>query len=773
MKKRLHRLTISIIAGLVLLLFKPTVSFANENNDWIEYDVVSGTERVISFNEIQTDGLPESLEASPPVALKAAKTASGIGIIGEDDRVKVTDTTQYPYSAVVRTVATGNGHNGGQGSGALINSNLVLTCAHAVFNLENGFANVHVTPGNSTTEPKIPFGKTESKKVYIPKAYRDNPTIEEDIALIQLENSIGTQTGWMGITYFEDYYSYGNYTVTGYPGMFGGDMYTENNETNIIMPDSSKNLFTYFDVTTGNSGSPLYNSLNQIRGVIVSYANEKDETIAARATNIDFNRFAFINYLISKPVELKKIAIAPKTANLLPKKLETIKLEVSAEPENAIIPTIKWESSNPEIAVVDSNGVVSGIKEGISTITATTTDGNYTANSQVVVGDDHGNSYLSATSVKLGEESFGTIEYNGDSDLFFCEIDKGKSFIVISDTKPTQIARTNTQSGSWASGSSVRYTIEKDGLFYTANNASFQNYENISIKFSEKVGTDYSFKVIAIDSGLPVVNETSYTLNIGDSISLKAKTGHEVTSDLTYSVTGDNIPVDSNGRVVAVDPGISSIKIEDPITGEAVQVRIVVNDDHGNTFETATKIEIAGKYTGKIDYTMDVDWFHGEFSGEDFYTIKSSKRNSQMSQLQSNQWVSGISGYVEEDGFYYDSVPYAYGEDMKKGIRFRMVGTPGEIYDFELIKYEPNPPTISSPLDITLKVGESTKIIAQANNGLTKKVTFKTGRGTGLQGNGTLANQGVFTATEPGNLLITVTDPLSQNKKSVWVRIQE
>ena len=54
-------------------------------------------------------------------------------------------------------------------------------------------------------------------------------------------------------------------------------------------------------------------------------------------------------------------------------------------PENATNRTVRWSSSNPSVAVIDSNGHVIGLTSGTSVITVTTNDGNKTAQCNVTV----------------------------------------------------------------------------------------------------------------------------------------------------------------------------------------------------------------------------------------------------------------------------------------------------------------------------------------------------------------------------------------------------
>ena len=54
---------------------------------------------------------------------------------------------------------------------------------------------------------------------------------------------------------------------------------------------------------------------------------------------------------------------------------KTLQLEATILPENAINKKIEWTSSDEEVATVDSKGLVTGVKEGTVTISATTNNG--------------------------------------------------------------------------------------------------------------------------------------------------------------------------------------------------------------------------------------------------------------------------------------------------------------------------------------------------------------------------------------------------------------
>ena len=70
--------------------------------------------------------------------------------------------------------------------------------------------------------------------------------------------------------------------------------------------------------------------------------------------------------------KVKSITITPETLSLIP--LETKSLTYSVTPGDATYPFVKWSSSNPNVATVDENGNVTGVKEGTAYIYATAID---------------------------------------------------------------------------------------------------------------------------------------------------------------------------------------------------------------------------------------------------------------------------------------------------------------------------------------------------------------------------------------------------------------
>lgn len=99
-------------------------------------------------------------------------------------------------------------------------------------------------------------------------------------------------------------------------------------------------------------------------------------------------------------VHVESVTLYPEETVLEPD--GKITLDAKVLPENATDTTVKFESENPEIAVVDPvTGEVTGVKEGETKIRVTTTDGEKTAECRVVVGIPVKNITLSDSEMKI------------------------------------------------------------------------------------------------------------------------------------------------------------------------------------------------------------------------------------------------------------------------------------------------------------------------------------------------------------------------------------
>lgn len=109
-------------------------------------------------------------------------------------------------------------------------------------------------------------------------------------------------------------------------------------------------------------------------GLFFSFRSTSSDAIC------DFSTMEFI----AEPIHVTSVSI-DETLTLEVDEIRALTAHIS--PEAAADKTVSWSSSEPEIAVVDSNGNVTGIKKGTATITVTTTDGNFTDTCVVTVND--------------------------------------------------------------------------------------------------------------------------------------------------------------------------------------------------------------------------------------------------------------------------------------------------------------------------------------------------------------------------------------------------
>lgn len=111
----------------------------------------------------------------------------------------------------------------------------------------------------------------------------------------------------------------------------------------------------------------------------VNVINPSDETVYSFCYGAGYDRtFSIANETIA----VSGVTVSPTTLSIEVGKKGTVTATVA--PSNATNKTVTWSSSTPSVASV-SNGSVTALVEGNTTITATTVDGSFSASSDVTV----------------------------------------------------------------------------------------------------------------------------------------------------------------------------------------------------------------------------------------------------------------------------------------------------------------------------------------------------------------------------------------------------
>ena len=166
---------------------------------------------------------------------------------------------------------------------------------------------------------------------------------------------------------------------------------------------------TYFWVNTPNSTQKsVYNIYEMTEGavaVVPEWTSENTAVVHVGLGTAD----QIVDDTKKTPVYTINFVIAEKTVDVTGVSLsqtladvnigETVQLNATVMPEDATNKGIVWTSSDPAIATVDDNGLVTGKKAGNATIKVTTADGNFTAECNVTV------SYVPVSGITLNKKT--------------------------------------------------------------------------------------------------------------------------------------------------------------------------------------------------------------------------------------------------------------------------------------------------------------------------------------------------------------------------------
>lgn len=178
-------------------------------------------------------------------------------IIGTDDRIRVGNTTVYPWRAICALAITAADGRRFIGTGWLISPRTVITAGHCVFMHDAGgwVREITVIPGcNDGSEP---YGRHVSRTFRSVTGWTSSKKREYDYAAIILPTRPGDQTGTFGRAVRSDSFLMNSVlNLSGYPGDKGG-------RQQWFMAQKPKSVsarvITYdIDTMGGQSGAPVW-----------------------------------------------------------------------------------------------------------------------------------------------------------------------------------------------------------------------------------------------------------------------------------------------------------------------------------------------------------------------------------------------------------------------------------------------------------------------------------------------------------------------------------
>lgn len=199
----------------------------------------------------------QSTWSSQPVE----KQLRAMRVFDPDERIRVTDTTQFPWAAVGRIQSIWRKPDSiiviSTGTGALIGERVVLTAGHIVYDQDDGWADeVVFVPGLSGGN--MPFGSVYSVRSIAQRAWVEEHDNRYDIAMIVLDEPVGQETGYFPVTVESDaFFIDRSLNSAGYPGESKpGDLQYHSYGTSL---DVQNGLIRHMlDSEPGQSGSPLW-----------------------------------------------------------------------------------------------------------------------------------------------------------------------------------------------------------------------------------------------------------------------------------------------------------------------------------------------------------------------------------------------------------------------------------------------------------------------------------------------------------------------------------
>ena len=232
-------------------------------------------------------------------------------------------------------------------------------------------------------------------------------------------------------------------------------------------------------------------------------------------------------------------------------------LTATVLPEDATNQNVTWKSDKPEIATVDANGKVTGVKAGEATITVTTEDGGKTATCKVTVSDKE----IKVTGVTLSKTVL--------------TLETGASETLTASIAPKDATN---QKVSWKSDKPEIATVDANGKV-TGVKAGEATITVTTEDGSKTATCKVTVKAATIAVTGVTLNKTATSLLVGGSETLTATvapadaTNKKVTWKSSDAAVAS---VDANGKVTGVKAGEATITVTTEDGGKTATCKVTV-----------------------------------------------------------------------------------------------------------------------------------------------------------------------------------------------------